>query len=134
MLDIKEPLTRRIKVIDQMVRRVREKKRYWKLKIERPELIQKYHNTNFAKRRSRKKWFNDLKEKSPCTDCGKFFPGVCLDYDHRDVNTKIENISILMANSAPTEKILAEIAKCDIVCACCHRLRTQKRGYVRPTR
>ena len=34
---------------------------------------------------------------------------------------------------APTERLMGEIAKCDVVCANCHRLRTQSRPTHRPT-
>jgi len=59
----------------------------------------------------------------PCADCGVRFPSVCMDFDHRDPNTKEFNISRSLAHRS-WESILAEIAKCDVVCANCHRIRT----------
>jgi hypothetical protein len=62
----------------------------------------------------------------PCVDCdGRFAPCV-MDFDHRDERTKNYTVS-RMIGRAGTAKILAEIAKCDIVCANCHRDRTYRR-------
>lgn len=65
-----------------------------------------------------------LKDR-PCSDCGGKFPPVCMDFDHRDRLTKTENVSKLV--SRRYELILQEIEKCDLVCANCHRIRTQSR-------
>jgi hypothetical protein len=46
-----------------------------------------------------------------------------MDFDHRDPDTKRYTVT-RMIGRAGTETILAEVAKCDIVCANCHRLRT----------
>jgi hypothetical protein len=48
-----------------------------------------------------------------------------MDFDHRDPSTKGFTVS-RMVGRATIEAILAEIAKCDIVCANCHRERTMK--------
>lgn len=63
----------------------------------------------------------------PCADCKRKFPPVCMDFDHRENEVKLFNIS----SSCHRAKnfILAEIAKCDVVCACCHRIRTERRGF-----
>jgi rRNA-processing protein FCF1 len=46
-----------------------------------------------------------------------------MDFDHRDPTTK--RIAVTrMIGRAGTARILEEVAKCDIVCANCHRLRT----------
>ena len=58
----------------------------------------------------------------PCMDCGGTFPLVCMDFDHRDPSTKLFNVAQGIRKSK--EAILAEIAKCDLVCANCHRIRS----------
>jgi hypothetical protein len=58
----------------------------------------------------------------PCVDCGETDPNV-LDLDHRDRALKIAPVSRL-ARSATMSIVLAEIAKCDVRCGNCHRLRT----------
>ena len=70
-------------------------------------------------------------------DCGNTFPPVCMDFDHRPNTDKKFNIGERYAN-APISVLRAEIAKCDVVCSNCHRIRTwKKKGYkyvVHPTR
>ncbi len=67
-----------------------------------------------------------LKESSPCSDCGTYFPAVCMDFDHTGTD-KVANVARMVSAITPLEKILAEIAKCELVCANCHRLRTARR-------
>lgn len=62
----------------------------------------------------------------PCLDCGRRFPFYVMQFDHRDPTEKRDTVS-RMIGRAGTEKILAEVAKCDIVCANCHRNRTYQR-------
>lgn len=61
----------------------------------------------------------------PCVDCGDRFPQCSMDFDHRPGTTKVSAVSRLINRSE--EVVLAEAAKCDIVCANCHRLRTNMR-------
>lgn len=78
-----------------------------------------------------KRYEAEIKEKIdalksvPCADCNKIFPPICMDFDHIS-GDKIDNVSQLM-NSNSLKKILAEIEKCEVVCACCHRIRTKDR-------
>lgn len=59
----------------------------------------------------------------PCADCGIQYPHYVMDFDHRDPTKKLFNISGGALRRKPS-LILAEIAKCDIVCANCHRERS----------
>lgn len=65
-----------------------------------------------------------LKE-NPCADCGGSFPAECMDFDHLPQYEK--RFVISQGKSMPLEELLNEIAKCDLVCANCHRIRTNKR-------
>ncbi len=47
-----------------------------------------------------------------------------MEFDHRDPETKLFALTSSRAMLKPREELLAEIAKCDIVCANCHRART----------
>jgi len=58
----------------------------------------------------------------PCADCGGRFAQCSMDFDHRDPSTKVKNVTSMIMGSI--ERMLAEAAKCDIVCSNCHRLRT----------
>lgn len=79
------------------------------------------HKEAERKRRLEKVW--EIKSV-PCADCGNSFHPYAMDFDHRDFKSKSANISDMIAKSRPWALIMEEIAKCDIVCANCHRLRT----------
>lgn len=59
----------------------------------------------------------------PCMDCGASYPYYVMDFDHVR-GTKAFNISRTVGQSP--ESLRAEIAKCDLVCSNCHRLRTHQ--------
>jgi hypothetical protein len=63
----------------------------------------------------------------PCADCGQRFDPVCMDFDHRPGEQKRTEVSRIAAEWPSMAVLLAEIAKCDLVCANCHRLRTKHR-------
>ena len=82
-------------------------------------------------RRKRRYWraqsrMLDRLKQRPCADCGGRFPSCAMDFDHRDPRQKRYTVS-RMVGRAGTERIMAEVAKCDIVCANCHRDRTYRR-------
>lgn len=67
----------------------------------------------------------------PCVDCGEQDP-VVLDFDHLPGFEKRFTISRAVgASTRSWDSILAEIAKCEVVCANCHRRRTAARGGFR---
>lgn len=81
-----------------------------------------------ATARKREWWERVARIKSnPCTDCGGQFPPYVMDFDHREGEAKLKGISNLVGHTAPWETIEAEIAKCDLVCSNCHRIRTYTR-------
>ena len=73
---------------------------------------------------TRQKYFDYLKTCS-CVDCGFSNPAV-LDFDHRNPNEKIYEVSKMVRDGYSWENILKEINKCDVRCANCHRLKTAK--------
>lgn len=58
----------------------------------------------------------------PCADCGVRHPPYVMDFDHGDTD-KIALVSTVV-RTWPPERLRAEIRKCDVVCANCHRERT----------
>lgn len=63
-------------------------------------------------------------------DCGGVFDPVCMDFDHRPGEVKRSNVSTITYASSNIEAVMNEIAKCDLVCSNCHRLRTKRRREV----
>jgi hypothetical protein len=66
----------------------------------------------------------DFLRARPCVDCGEPDPLV-LEFDH--LGSKSFNIAANLGNRK-WQSILDEIAKCDVVCANCHRRRTALRA------
>ena len=64
----------------------------------------------------------------PCVDCGETNP-IVLEFDHVRGKKK-EAISIMLSSMVTFDRLQAEIDKCDVRCANCHRMKTaQERGW-----
>lgn len=70
-----------------------------------------------ANRRRKYEWLATKKLK--CLRCEESHPG-CLDFHHRDPSEKDVSISLVVWRWKLT-RLEAEIAKCDVLCANCHR-------------
>jgi hypothetical protein len=81
---------------------------------------QKVRNTE------RYRWINEFKLSQGCVDCGYKEHAVALDFDHRPDEVKVMDIAQAI-NRMSEERLRAELAKCEVVCANCHRVRTQER-------
>ncbi len=64
-------------------------------------------------------------KSQPCADCHGRFPPCAMDFDHVR-GRKLGNIAHLK-NYAPTAVLIAEMEKCEVVCANCHRIRSAAR-------
>ena len=64
-------------------------------------------------------------DRHPCVDCGETDP-VVLEFDHRDATEKVDCVGTMISNKKPLGVIKAEIEKCDVRCANCHRRKTAK--------
>ena len=85
-----------------------------------------YYTDKRARRRKQvRAWLQSFKEGKACLDCGETFPVVCMDFDHTEDN-KLFNIS-RDGLSKSKKALLKEMAKCEIVCSNCHRIRTYNR-------
>lgn len=77
--------------------------------------------------RTFREWVDSMKAGKPCVDCLGQFPPYVMEYDHVR-GEKRHNIG-KMANHK-RERVLEEIAKCELVCCACHRIRSHnRRGY-----
>ena len=66
-----------------------------------------------------------IKLASGCIDCGYNAHSAALEFDHLPGTVKL--FCIGAAKGRSMARVLAEIAKCEIVCANCHRVRTAAR-------
>jgi hypothetical protein len=60
-----------------------------------------------------------MKAAAGCATCGEKDPR-CLDYHHVDRSAKVASVSRLIT-TGNWSKLMAEIAKCVVQCANCHR-------------
>lgn len=65
------------------------------------------------------------KKSAPCTDCGGCFAAVSMDFDHVRGEKKY-NIAAAY-RWLKWEQLEAEVSKCELVCANCHRVRSSAR-------
>jgi transposase-like protein len=67
----------------------------------------------------------DYLRSHSCFDCGQTDP-VVLEFDH--TGEKLAAVAALVAQAASFKAVDAEIARCEVVCANCHKRRTAKRA------
>lgn len=89
--------------------------------------VQNVRRRNDKHRRELYRFLAGFLRENPCVDCGESDIR-CLEFDHRPGEGKHKMISALIAEPASLAKLLREMAKCDVVCANCHRRRTSTRG------
>ncbi len=101
-----------------------EEKQAWRKKYNAKNRSEK-RQKDFERRLQIKAIVDGIKSKAKCADCRKKFPPIAMDFDH--IKGKNRSISNLVSGAYKIDLILEEIKLCEIVCACCHRIRTAKR-------
>jgi len=81
----------------------------------------------YANRRDK---LSTIKLAAGCADCGYRAHAAALDFDHLDGTEK--KFQMASCYGRPWKNVLAEIAKCEVVCANCHRIRTFNRRREKP--
>ena len=78
-------------------------------------------------------WYRDLNANTPCTDCGGIFHPAAMTWDHLPGYEKVDNVGAMLTRHSRA-KLLREIAKCELVCANCHAVRSyeRRRGVAQP--
>jgi hypothetical protein len=71
-------------------------------------------------------WMAAIKEGVACADCGQMFPVWVMHWDHLPGYEKLASISDMVRSRSRTITV-AELAKCQLVCANCHAIRTYRR-------
>ena len=101
------------------------------------EYQQKHHQRTKKKKRKQQ---NQLKDKrqhlvleemqrrgGKCAKCG-FSDIRALDWHHLDPNEKVNSISEMVRDRVSMDKLQAELDKCELICANCHRIEEQRLG------
>lgn len=80
------------------------------------------HNTERTlQRRARlRSWVNEQKRTHGCKECGESDPR-CLDFHHTEPESKTRAIGELITHGHGRDSLRAEMEKCVILCANCHR-------------
>lgn len=89
----------------------------------------KQRDAIYARRKAVRDAVKKYKSETPCADCKKNYPHYVMDFDHVR-GKKSYNISDKLRVS-PSPAIWKEIAKCEVVCANCHRERSYHQSVKR---
>ena len=103
----------------------------------RAEYAAAHYQKNKAHRQAQNKrrqvafrtWYTELKAGKACADCGLVFHPAAMHWDHLPGRKKTAPLGWLVRLGS-RQRVLEEIAKCELVCANCHAVRTVTRGKV----
>lgn len=73
-------------------------------------------------------WWKEYKSTLCCEQCGFSHPATIV-FHHRDLSSKQGDVSVLVQSRCSREKILAEVAKCMVLCANCHSVMVWNERY-----
>lgn len=127
------PLTdfnKRVSAVDGLQARCRSCSREWYL-ANRVQHMANVKERNGRVRVQNRQLLEQFLRQHGCADCGEADLRV-LDLDHDDPADKVTEVGRLLASALSWERIAAEIEKCTVRCANCHRRRTAEQlGYWR---
>lgn len=105
-------------------------------KLRKQLASRKYYEANKAKVKARtrehttrtrkevREWLHTYLLEHPCIDCGEDNP-IILEFDHVR-GKKVFNIGEASSKGYSLKRVVAEVAKCEVRCANCHRKKTYK--------
>lgn len=93
---------------------------------------EKYLAKTKAQRAAGRAYVAKVKAHAKCVDCG-INDWRVLDFDHLPEFEKGADVSKLANSGASIATIKAEMDKCEIVCANCHRIRSWQRKQALPS-
>ena len=94
--------------------------------VKKSRNLQEHLQKVYARRDRCRAYVLDYLSTHPCVDCGESNP-VVLEFDHIS-GIKVESISKMVSISYSLDNIQAEINKCQVRCANCHRIVTSQRN------
>jgi len=125
------PLLRRKAENDIDPSKQTKKPRVYKNPDARQRYLQKYYRDNkdkkqaYTRTRKREMYYKIFchRYQLRCVRCGESDYRV-LDYDHIDPATKVDSISGLISRGSAWWRVEEELAKCQVLCSNCHRIKT----------
>jgi hypothetical protein len=96
------------------------KRKWWRNNLDRAKANNRNSRASISNMNS--KTMLEAKSK-PCKDCGGTFPPYVMEFDHARGNKR----ACLNSLKDKIKAFNIEMAKCDVVCANCHRIRTYLR-------
>ena len=81
---------------------------------------EQYFKRNKERLSRLKQWFREYKKTLKCNHCGENH-SACLVFHHKNPEEKEEVVCRAVGRGWGKERILKEIAKCEVLCANCHR-------------
>lgn len=94
--------------------------------MERPGNAAQWRRGKVSKKQQAKAFIAEIKSRAACADCKQHFHHVAMDFDHVR-GSKRKAIADMVAVGCSVDSIMDEVAKCEVVCANCHRVRTFER-------
>ena len=101
------------------------------------EYQQKHHQRTKKKKRKQQHQLKDKRQHfvleemqrrgGKCAKCG-FSDIRALDWHHLDPYEKVNSISEMIRDRVSMDKLQAELDKCELICANCHRIEEQRLG------
>ena len=75
-----------------------------------------------------RRFLRDYKSQNPCTDCKQKFPWYVMEFDHLLGRSQPGDVTLSrVVNTGSIDRVKREMAKCHLVCANCHKVRTNQR-------
>ena len=90
---------------------------------------QKYVEASARRKSRNRSYIRNLKMNGSCVDCN-ISDWRVLDYDHKPDSGKLFNVAQAVEMGHSIERIDAEIQKCELRCANCHRIITLSRAGI----
>ncbi len=92
----------------------------------KPCMVMRHRDKKRERSAKLRAYVQAIKVERGCADCGYNTHPSALDFDHLPGHVKLGRLASMSCGSA-LQTIHAEIDKCEVVCANCHRIRTASR-------
>jgi hypothetical protein len=103
--------------------------KYCSVKCKRNSPLKKVANA--AYQQSRRDLISKIKVEMGCAQCGYNAHSAALDFNHVK---GVKKFNVSQDPKVALQKLLAEIAKCEVLCANCHRIHTYENRHWRTKR